>query len=319
MLGVDAWAPLRLGLEAWSALQLSAKFAVTVGDANGTRFQFSSEGFSMAETKLVGASLSKWPAAVMIAGLVQDGTLGFDDLASKWLPYWTTDPADPRSRVTLGHLLSFTSGFTDDKGPGPFCGGFVGCARRLYEAYSADTSSFVEPNVTWTYLSCHLQFAGAIAVAASGKPIEDLFHSHLYAPFNMSGTGWFPAHNPQMASGIVTTGDDFEQLLHRLLDYSVLNKNTLDQMETDYSRHTTPSGDGWFGHYGMGHWWECLGYGDAGERTPLPRACVSRYVQAGPGQFGFYPLLDRSIGGGAAGPARPPMYFSLAVQVHELP
>ena len=85
-------------------------------------------------------------------------------------------------------------------------------------------------------------------------------------------------------------------------------------METDYTKAPVdPSGDGWFGHYGMGHWWECLGYGDAGERSPLPPLCTDAHIQAGPGEFGFYPLIDRSGGGGAAGPQRPPYYMAVVL------
>jgi hypothetical protein len=47
-------------------------------------------------------STSKWPSAMMIAGLVNDGTIeSLDDLASKYLTWWTTDQNDKRSRVTL--------------------------------------------------------------------------------------------------------------------------------------------------------------------------------------------------------------------------
>ena len=70
---------------------------------------------------MAGASLSKWPAAVMVSGLVANGTLSFDDLASKHLPWWTTDASDSRSRVTLRHLLSFTSGWTADPAFVPKC------------------------------------------------------------------------------------------------------------------------------------------------------------------------------------------------------
>ena len=46
-------------------------------------------------------------------------------------------------------------------------------------------------------------------------------------------------------------------------------------MEHDYSQPpVAPSGDGWFGHYAMGHWWECLGYGTPDERAPLPKVTV---------------------------------------------
>ena len=92
------------------------------------------------------------------------------------------------------------------------------------------------PGTTWTYLSCHLQFAGAMAVAASGLPIQELFSKYLYSPFNMTKTSWGPAKNPSMAGGITTTGTDFENMLHRLLTYKVLPKFILDQMETDYSK-----------------------------------------------------------------------------------
>jgi len=52
-------------------------------------------------------------------------------------------------------------------------------------------------------------------------------------------------------------------------------------MEIDGSKAPiSPSGDGWFGHYGMGHWWECLGYGTPSkfERTPLPKVCTDSHI-----------------------------------------
>ena len=313
----DAWAPLRTGLESWTALQLGGEFAVNVGDVNGTIFTWESPGFSMTKTRMAGASLSKWPAAIMLTGLVNDGTMRFDDRVNKYLSWWSTDQNDPRSRITLRHLLSFTSGYSTDGFVPPWvkCDGFMECARALYKHSSQHTE---EPGTKWAYLSCHLQFAGAMAVAASGSDIQALFKKYLYQPFNMTRTTWTPLLDPQLATGITTTGDDFEQLLRRLLSYEVLPKGILDQMETDYSQPPVePSGDGWFGHYGMGHWWECIGYGTPlvpYERRALPRVCMDSHIQAGPGMFGYYPLIDRSGGGGAAGAARPPYYFQIALQ-----
>lgn len=80
----DAWASLREGIDAWRALDFDADFAVNVGTATGTEFLYSPDGFSM-HTEMEGASLSKWPAAVMIAGLVEDGTMSFDDKANKFV------------------------------------------------------------------------------------------------------------------------------------------------------------------------------------------------------------------------------------------
>jgi hypothetical protein len=84
-----------------------------------------------------------------------------------------------------------------------------------------------------------------------------------------------------MATGITTTGDDFENMLKRVLTYENMNKTVTDQMEIDASKAPiSPSGDGWFGHYGMGHWWECLGYGTPStfERTPLPKVCTDSHI-----------------------------------------
>eukprot|EP00908_Phaeocystis_cordata_P007617 Transcript_18272.p1 GENE.Transcript_18272~~Transcript_18272.p1 ORF type:complete len:354 (-),score=162.70 Transcript_18272:258-1319(-) len=195
---------------------------------------------------------------------------------------------------------------------------YMACAESMYKN---NQNWGVEPGSTWSYLECHLQFAGAMAVAASGLEIDQLFDKYLYQPFNMTSTTWSPLKNPQLAVGITTTADDFENLLFRLLTYKVLPKEILDVMETDTSQPPcNPSGDGWFGHYAMGHWWECLGYGTPKktyEREPLPKDCMAAAVQAGPGMFGFYPLIDRSGGGGHAGPKRPKYYFQVALQEPE--
>jgi len=324
LVACDRWALLREGAEAWNAMQFDEQFSVNVGDETGTLFKWESPGFSSVSTRMAGASLSKWPAAVMIAGLVHDGTLAFDDLASKHLRWWPTDKKDPRSRVRLHHLLSFTSGYSADSSASPRCSFMVApkdqymkCAESLF---NLSTSYGHEPGTHWAYLTTHLQFAGAMAVAASGMEIDHLFQRYLYTPFNMTSTTWSPRKNPQLAVGITTTANDFEQLLHRLLTYAVLPKAVLDVMETDTSQPPcSPSGDGWFGHYGMGHWWECIGYGTPRkfERQPLPKVCTDAAIQAGPGMYGYYPLIDRSGGGGQSGPRRPKYYFQIALQENE--
>ena len=42
-------------------------------------------------------------------------------------------------------------------------------------------------------------------------------------------------------------------------------------------------------------------------------AAVVMVTQAGPGEFGYYPIVDRSGGGGMAGPARPAHYFQVVI------
>lgn len=157
----DRWDLLREGGAAWHNLQFGGEFSINVGDEHGTLFRWESPGFSSATSYLAGASLSKWPSAIMISGLVNDGTLSYDSLASTYLPWWPTARKDPRSRVTLRHLLSFTSGYYADGSASALCGfgvppsdQFLVCAESLF---NASTSWGYEPGTHWAYISTHLQ------------------------------------------------------------------------------------------------------------------------------------------------------------------
>ena len=312
---IDPWDDLRQLLVSWESLGFDANFGVNVGDASGPLFTYASKNFSMTNTTMDGASLSKWPSAVMISNIVADPNvdLHFDDLANKHLSWWTKDVNDTRSSVTLRQLLSFTSGYTSDPVALYTCKrDFMECAKRIYDS----AKYYVKPGTTWAYLGIHLQLAGAVGVAATNLPIEKLFEKYLYTPFGMTKTYWGPdPQNPSMAGGIVTTGEDFQNLLHRLLTFAVIPESVTREMEYDYSQApVAPSGDGWFGHYSFGHWWECIGYGTPSERARLSKVCLDSRIQAGPGEFGWYPLLDRSGGGGSAGPSRQPYYFQVVLQ-----
>ena len=104
------FAPLRSLLEGW---ELTTEFAVSVGTSEGERFRYEGGSFTM-QTQVPTASVSKWPSAMMFAGLVADGTIStLDTRVNTILPYWTKDASDPRSAITLRMLLTFTSGFGD--------------------------------------------------------------------------------------------------------------------------------------------------------------------------------------------------------------
>eukprot|EP00434_Breviolum_minutum_P011292 symbB.v1.2.009964.t1/scaffold623.1/size335370/7 len=294
----SGWQVIQQGIDVWASLGWDKHFSFNVGNQNGSIFTYT-KGRTDMRKRLPGASLSKWPAALTIAGLVADGTLSFDDKANKYLDWWSTDPSDTRSNITLRHLMTFQSGYTSD--PRVLCqfnpfADFLNCVKTLYNA--ANHSS--PPGRSWSYISIHLQFAAAMAVAASGLPPDAIFEKYLYKPLGMNGTSWLPKRNPQFAAGIITTGADFEKMLHKMLTYEFLGKKVLSEMEKDWSAApVSPSGDGWFGHYGMGHWYDCMGYGSgqsSGASATLDSWCLSEEIQAGPGAFGFFPLIDRKRG-----------------------
>ena len=73
----------------------------------------------------------------MISGLVNDGTMSYDDKVNKYVSWWAKDENDSRSDITLRHLLSFTSGYesdyeSDEKAEGYCLWGFDACAEKLY-------------------------------------------------------------------------------------------------------------------------------------------------------------------------------------------
>lgn len=291
------WPLLRQGLDLWASMGWDKSFSFNVGTGSGSLFTYT-KGSTDMKKRLPGASLSKWPATLALAGLVADGTMSFDDKANKYLDWWSKDPSDPRSNITLRHLLTFQSGYTSD--PRVLCqynpfANFLKCAETLYN--SAKISS--PPGQTWSYISIHLQLAAAMAVSASGLTPQRILQRYLYQPLGMNGTSWFPKKNPMMAAGIITTGADFEKMLRKMLTYEFLGQKVLSEMEQDWSAPVSPCGDGWFGHYGMGHWFDCMGYGSGqakGSSAALSKWCTEEKIQAGPGAFGFFPLIDRKRG-----------------------
>lgn len=196
--GKDKWAPLTELLKGW---EYTKNFAVQVGTAEEGQVYLYQAGNMTMHTPVGTASTSKWPSAMMVAGLVNDGTISsLDDLCSKYFDWWTTDEKDPRSRVQIKHLLSFTSGFGgghpgnehvnvgrrpsykiralagefDPPKPTPaVCidepkKDIEDCAKAIY-TYVNHTG---EPGTVYAYNSYHLQLAGAIAAKASNLPIQ---------------------------------------------------------------------------------------------------------------------------------------------------
>jgi hypothetical protein len=90
-------------------------FTLLLGDASGTFF-VGSNGDSSESTAYASASTSKWVTAAVILDLVERDELDLDTRPQDLIPWWTTDEADPRSQITLRHLLSFTSGLQAAEG-----------------------------------------------------------------------------------------------------------------------------------------------------------------------------------------------------------
>ena len=178
-------------------------------------------------TQTLMASSSKFPAAVAIAGAVSRGYLSFETKACEVFEWWVSEPSDVRSRVTLQHLLTFTSGLVSSEDVGgcgvPCLGTENGtdyepeaCAREIY----AQGPWVARPGALWSYHSLHLQLAGAMAAKAAGLSVQELLSEFLLEPLEMGATSWIGVkdgatlvpnpRNPHLAVYMVSTGDDYD-------------------------------------------------------------------------------------------------------------
>jgi len=282
----------------------------SAGDANGRRHTFVKGDKVTMQTQIIMASSSKFPAAVAIAGAVADGRLSFGTKANEVFPWWTDDASDVRSRVTLAHLLTFTSGMvsSDFADCGSKCLSLPNasqydpedCAREIYEefAYHGKGNFWVEPGTMWSYHSNHLQVAGPMAAKAAGLTLEGLIEKYLTKPLGMKDTMWLGYPNPHLAASMLTTGDDYDKLLQAILTYTLLPKAIVDQMELDayrrypglqFSPYPKDTSLAFYGHYSMGTYFECVS-------QQWNEGCELAGVHADPGAFGYWPLIDRSKG-----------------------
>jgi len=292
------WTPLEEQLDAWV---LTQNFGVVVGNASGIQFEYVHGNFSLHEV-VETASTSKWPIAMMLAGLVDDGTIkSLDSFASDYVPWWSSDRAnEAKANITIRQLLSFTSGFDDGEQAGggsdnsttcmdnytsPL--GFDGCAKQIY----ASTNLSGTPGLSWAYNSVHLQMAGAVAIHASKLDIQSVVKKYLFDPYGMNRTtcgNGLP--NPQLAVCLQTTGSDYQKFLQAQLTNSVLSERMVVESELDHTPWNRESPQ-FYGLYGFGHFLECFDSQDG--FTP---ACEAAMTHCDPGAFGFYPLIDRANG-----------------------
>jgi CubicO group peptidase (beta-lactamase class C family) len=127
----------RLLIDAFAAAAVLPDVSLSVGTVAGRVHTLEKGKLSMTTPVLL-ASSSKYPAAVAIAGAVQDGHIAFETRVHTVFPWWTRDPTDSRANVTLRHLLTFTSGLIS-------LGDAGGCNISCLNVSGASNASKVQP------------------------------------------------------------------------------------------------------------------------------------------------------------------------------
>lgn len=246
-----------LPLKSWDSVTAKLRcmtLDVNVGTAVGETYTFENAQ-DRTNTQSWLASSGKWPAAVAIGGVVNAGFLDWNTRASDIFPWWSSDPSDARSRITLRSLLNFASGFVtsnpaDQHGfelqcmriPAGHLYSIEQCAEQIYKNAKHES----EPGTKWTYNGFHLQIALAMASKRSGKSARQVLKEYLYEPAGMRNTMVMGGRNPLVATFMFSTGRDYASFLRSLLKYDILPKRILDVMEA-------PAGINGLPEFAMGH------------------------------------------------------------------
>lgn len=264
--------------------------AVLIGDEKGTAYIYQ-RGRFRSDRQVASASAAKLLSAVMLLKLVEKGTLSLEDHPQDYLEFWTDDPSDPRSQVTLDQLLGFTSGFNyrpEERGCIQDRDSTVqACAEEFYRK-----GLMTEPGTAYHYGPAHLQIAVAMAEVATGTGFHALFDREVAQPLGMERTAFvFPSReNPRASGGAQTSADDYELLLRALLAGQMLDDPTLlTRDRTEYvvfvfrpRDEEVPNTD-W--HYAAGAWIEC-------DIAPFDESCRVEPTLSSSGAFGFTPWID---------------------------
>jgi CubicO group peptidase (beta-lactamase class C family) len=130
------------------------------------------------------ASVSKQFTAAAILLLAEDGALGLDDRARRWLP--ELPPA--AEAVTIRHLLTHTSGLVDYEDVIPATE-----TRQLHDAdvltlLSAQDRGYFRPGGGFRYSNSGYALLALIVERASGRTFAAFLQERIFAPLGMSGT-----------------------------------------------------------------------------------------------------------------------------------
>jgi CubicO group peptidase (beta-lactamase class C family) len=215
-------------------------------------------------TPLAVASAAKWFTAATILTFVDEGVVGLDDPADRWLPELAGD--DGAAAPTVRQLLTHTAGIGDDDCRWSNGEGLDGCARRLAQAPRR-----FRPGSAFAYGNAGYEIAGRLVEVVGG-----------------------PDH-PSPPDGLRTTVDDYARFLallagdgmhegRRLLSPAMVDELTRNQVAgLDMTGDAAVAITG-IPRYALGAWAdEVDGHG-------------ATTVVSGNGGRGFYPWLDRTTG-----------------------
>jgi len=291
-------------LDGWNLVRAAiaevpvTNFALSVGREE--RLFLEMKGNITMETTMNIASSSKMVGGMPMFKLLAEGKVKLHDPVNMYLPYWTKDPADMRSQLTIWHLLTFQSGYTVSMELDKFCPDKKNeVLEDCMEGFYKNVNMTEQPGTVWDYNSVHLQFIGAIYSEVMGKPTHQILKDFL-VEWGMKDSVWLGDQNPMLAADLTTTGDDYEKFMIAYFNGKIIPSYWRYVGEGYYNPYPSVKdrnpwdyiiGD-FVGGYGMLNWFECMV--DVRSYPTMKDSCVKEDSHTDPGFFGYWPLYDRS-------------------------
>ena len=240
--------------------------------ANGTVTRDGSEEIS-ADSQFAIGSVSKQFTAACIMLLKEDGKLSVDDTIDKWFPDYTYG-----SEITVKNLLTMRSGVRDyvngADAEDEYFKRYNFAEDATEEENRSATRNWIfskeldfQPDSSAAYSNSNYFLLAEIVEKASQKSFSEYLKEKLLLPLEMNDTGVAEELSgsarlvPQAYDGepseiktkgiafgdggIISTAADMDKWMTSLREHTVLSKEILDEMTTDYSPDSSL-------HYGYG-------------------------------------------------------------------
>ena len=134
-------------------------------------------------------SMAKSVVSALVGIAIDEGKIrGLDQSASGFIPEWR---GDDRERITIGHLLTMTSGLTWRMIYKQPAGDTIKMLQSNDQlAYALNRQLYREPGTDWYYSDGDAEAFSRIIEEATGMSAADYAREKLFGPIGMEGARW---------------------------------------------------------------------------------------------------------------------------------
>jgi CubicO group peptidase (beta-lactamase class C family) len=157
---------------------------IAVGVVRGTTASTAASGDVQPETPFVIGSVTKSFTALAVMQLVEAGRVRLDEPVVRYLPFFATRNRAVSDNITVGQLMSQTSGLSTAAGEDPFRRAATTLHKQVLALHDV---SAAKPG-TFAYSNANYEVLGELVESVSGQSYGEYLHAHVLAPLDMQHT-----------------------------------------------------------------------------------------------------------------------------------